>query len=394
MPADLVGIVVAGLVLVGLAATELYGYLLFHGLAEGFSVTVACGTFMVVWNARRFFENSYVTVIGIGLLFIGVIDFLHLLAYKGMGVFSGYPDDLAIQLWIGARGVHSLCFLAAGLLIHSRPNARSLLAVFTLVTTVLLCSIFYWRIFPRCYVEPDGLTSFKRISEYVICLVLLAAMAMLWVHRKEFDHHVLHLLLLSLGTTVVSELAFTTYESVYGLANMLGHLLKIVAFYLIYKAVIETALVRPYNMLFRNLKDSEEELRVTSLRFHQMVDEIPDGVLVVDRGGVVRYMNPAAEALFETKSNRLVGRPYGRPLRAGTMTEIQLPRSGGRTTNVRMRVVKTAWDGQPSYLVHLHDITDQARPDPVPSDASPTGQVNPADPGGKALPQGDIPKEP
>jgi len=71
MPADLVGIVVAGLVLVGLAATELYGYLLFHGLAEGFSVTVACGTFMVVWNARRFFENSYVTVIGIGLLFIG-----------------------------------------------------------------------------------------------------------------------------------------------------------------------------------------------------------------------------------------------------------------------------------------------------------------------------------
>jgi len=41
MPADLVGLVVAGLVLVGLAATELYNYLLFHGLAEGFSIIVS-----------------------------------------------------------------------------------------------------------------------------------------------------------------------------------------------------------------------------------------------------------------------------------------------------------------------------------------------------------------
>ena len=52
--------VLAGLALVGLAATRLHSFLLFHSLAEVFSVVVACGTFMVVWNARRFIVNSYV----------------------------------------------------------------------------------------------------------------------------------------------------------------------------------------------------------------------------------------------------------------------------------------------------------------------------------------------
>jgi signal transduction histidine kinase len=44
-------------------------------------------------------------------------------------------------------------------------------------------------------------------------------------------------------------------------ANIIGHYLKIVAFYLVYKAVIETGLTRPYNLLFRELKDSEEALK-------------------------------------------------------------------------------------------------------------------------------------
>jgi signal transduction histidine kinase len=48
---------------------------------------------------------------------------------------------------------------------------------------------------------------------------------------------------------------------VYGLANMAGHLLKIAAFYFIYKAVIETGFTRPYNLLFRNLNAYAEQLK-------------------------------------------------------------------------------------------------------------------------------------
>ena len=77
------------LILFGLYLTSLYSYLLFHSLAEIFSIVVACGIFMITWNARRFLDNNYLLFIGIAYLFIGCFDLLHTLAYKGMGVFSG-----------------------------------------------------------------------------------------------------------------------------------------------------------------------------------------------------------------------------------------------------------------------------------------------------------------
>ncbi|MEK6698478.1 MAG: MASE3 domain-containing protein [Nitrospirota bacterium] len=66
-----------------------YSYLLFHSIAEIFSVVVAFGIFMLAWNSRRFLDNNALLFIGIAYLFVGMIDILHTLAYKGMGVFAG-----------------------------------------------------------------------------------------------------------------------------------------------------------------------------------------------------------------------------------------------------------------------------------------------------------------
>ena len=85
-------------VLAGITMTSFYGYLLFHSLSEVFSVVIACTIFMVVWNARRLLQNHYLLFVGIAYLYVGVVDFLHTLAFKGMGVFQGYGADLATQL--------------------------------------------------------------------------------------------------------------------------------------------------------------------------------------------------------------------------------------------------------------------------------------------------------
>ena len=88
----------------GLAAlylTSFHHYLLFHSLSEIFSVVIACGIFMFVWNSRRFFDNNFFTFIGIAYLFIALIDTLHTLAYEGMDIFRGYDSDLGTQLGPG-----------------------------------------------------------------------------------------------------------------------------------------------------------------------------------------------------------------------------------------------------------------------------------------------------
>ncbi len=65
----------------------------------------------------------------------------------------------------------------------------------------------------------------------------------------------------SIAVTIVSELAFTLYEDVYGLPNLIGHFLKIVSGYFIYVAFVQIGLTQPYNLLFRDLKQSEETLQ-------------------------------------------------------------------------------------------------------------------------------------
>jgi signal transduction histidine kinase len=257
----LLQIVIWILVIAGLYLSSLYNYLLFHSLAEMFSVVIAVGVFAIAWNSRRFLENNYLLYLGTAYLFVGAIDLVHTLSYKGMGVFPEFGANLPTQLWIAARYLEAASLLVAPWFLNSRLNPAALFAVYLLTFTLLFLSIFYWKIFPLCFVEGVGLTPFKKISEYIICGILAGGLAFLWRRRAEFDPNVLRLIVWSIILTMGSELAFTFYLSVYGPANFIGHILKILSFYLIYKAIIETGLDKPYNLLFRNLKHSEEALK-------------------------------------------------------------------------------------------------------------------------------------
>jgi len=76
------------LLLFGIWITTLHSFLLFHGLAEVCSVVVAVTIFVLVWNLKQYLRNNYIVFIGIAYLFVTGIDFIHSLAYKGMGVFQ------------------------------------------------------------------------------------------------------------------------------------------------------------------------------------------------------------------------------------------------------------------------------------------------------------------
>src|SRR5512138_91655 len=65
----------------GLVAVARSNYLLFHGLVEGFAITVAMSVFVVAWSARRYLESGFLLLVGIAFFFIGLIELVHALAY-------------------------------------------------------------------------------------------------------------------------------------------------------------------------------------------------------------------------------------------------------------------------------------------------------------------------
>lgn len=251
-----------GTVVVGLYLTTFVNYLLFHTLAEIFSIVVAFSFFMITWNSRSYIKNQYLLFVGIAYLFIAFLDLIHTLSYTGMPIFTDY-DYYANQLWIGARYLESITIVTAFYFLGTdrifKPGG--LFLVYTVVTSAVIASIFYWKVFPVCFVEGQGLTVFKKISEYIICLILLGSVALLYKNRSRFEPNVFYILLASIICTIISELAFTFYISNYGLSNLIGHYFKLFSFYLIYVAIIETGVRKPYEIIFKELDASNKKLK-------------------------------------------------------------------------------------------------------------------------------------
>ncbi len=260
-------------VLAAIYLTSWYSYLLFHSVVEIFSILVSFSIFMFAWNTLPFSRKRYLAVLGIAYLFVGGFDLLHMLSYKGMGILEVDGSNHATQAWIAARYIESISLLLLPFLFQRKVDYRPFLAVYSLVSAGLFLLIFVFHVFPDCYIEGRGLTPFKVISEYVICAILIAAALVLYRRRKNVDEIMFRLLLASFALTVASEIAFTSYVSVYGPANLIGHMLKLVSSYLIYRAIIARGLLKPYKTMFRDLAESQKELQHYSRSLESRVAE-------------------------------------------------------------------------------------------------------------------------
>ena len=91
-----------------------------------------------------------------------------------------------------------------------------------------------------------------------------------------------------------------------------------------------------------------------------IIERLPDGIVVVDGHGTIRFANPAAERLFDRSAEDLVGTAFGFPVMVGETTEIDIvQRRGGGVVFAELRVVETEWEDEQVQLVSLRDITDR-----------------------------------
>ncbi len=250
--------------LLAVIATRAHSYLLFHTLVELFLIVVALTTFALAWNVRKHLDNPVLLLSSIALGPVAVLDALHMLAFKGMGVF---PDDanLATQLWIAQRGLACAALLAAALLGPRRVSPQGALAVSTAAALALGGAIFS-GLFPDCFVAGQGLTPFKVAAEYLMMAAFLITAARLWQLRAMFPPLLLRLLLAACVLSAVEEACFTLYVDVYGVLNMTGHVVAVVVGMLFYAGIVRYGLARPQQVLYGRLSELNERLADAALR--------------------------------------------------------------------------------------------------------------------------------
>jgi len=256
-------------------------FLLFHSLVEVFSVIVSFIIFVIAIYTYNNTENNFFIIIGIAYGFVGFFDLLHTLAYKGMNVFVNTGADLPTQLWIITRYIESFAILLALIYLGSKKKCDNKKVIYSLLAvSILLISLLYYDLFPTAFIEGEGLTLFKIISEYIISGILLFSLYLLYKKQEYFEKKIYHLIFVSIAMTIISEIFFTFYVDVYGLSNILGHLFKVLSVILIFKAIIETGFKRPYDLLYKELKTRKDQLSAEKQFIDSIYNNIEQGIAV------------------------------------------------------------------------------------------------------------------
>jgi PAS domain S-box-containing protein len=90
-----------------------------------------------------------------------------------------------------------------------------------------------------------------------------------------------------------------------------------------------------------------------------LVEESPDGILILAPEGAIQFANAAANALFDGRL--LAGEPFGFPVAGAVPQDLGITRKDGSLATLEMRVGETAWRGDRATMITLRDVTERRR---------------------------------
>lgn len=260
--------------LVGLYAISQSNFLLFHGLAEAYSIIIAFAVFVIFWNTRQLLENGIFLLVGFGCLFAGLFDLLYIFAYPGMSLFPHADGNLALQAKTVAQWYVSLSCVGAFGYLHRPVNQTRTLLLYGVLAALALGSIFVWQVFPDCFQPSTGITPFARLGLGISGGAYLVALALLIRNRQEFDGHVYRVMAATLIVFFVQDAVSALAVDMDGFARILAHLCQVVALYFVYKVFVEVGLRKPYDLLFRRLQQRTEEIRAINQTLQHRAEQL------------------------------------------------------------------------------------------------------------------------
>jgi PAS domain S-box-containing protein len=245
-----------------------FNYLLFHSFAEGFSIVIAFGIFMVVSQSRPNVDVSYFTYAGTACLFIAPLELLHTISFTGMNVIIGYHLDMPIQLWLATRMVQAFALLTGLFFLSRRLRIWQVFIPYFILTGIILLSVFYWRNFPVCLEGENLPTAFARGVDWLIIGMLICALFVVIYRRGKFDANSFRTVFLSILTLLISNFLFTLklhleqFEIFY---HVSAYFFRILSFYLFYRAAIDNCLEKPFDEVLADLQRKDRSLTESQL---------------------------------------------------------------------------------------------------------------------------------
>ncbi|OOM81631.1 MASE3 domain-containing protein [Clostridium sp. BL-8] len=373
--------------MVFLLIINFHSNLFFHTAIELFINVMFILVFVFTFNTYGINRNNSILILGTGCFFVAVIGIFHLLMYQGMPFLENANNtDISAQLWIAARyleaftGLISLNYILKP---SKKLSVYGMLIIYICISISLLLSIVIFNIFPTCYIGKIGLTPFKIISEYIISIMFLSMAVIYFRLKAKIDRYLFFCIESFFILSAITEMFFTSYVFWGEWRTVVGHIIKVIAVYFLYKGIVETGLKKPYydlnydlGLADNKLKQFEEILYRNEQCFNMIINNSDNAIFVINDNKFIFANKRMAELMGLEKVNDAIGldvetimvketknSAYDRINNAiynklsTPFTESKMLRMDGKIIDIEVTNCFCMYKNKPSAMVMFRDIT-------------------------------------
>ncbi|HDQ44087.1 MAG TPA: response regulator [bacterium] len=103
---------------------------------------------------------------------------------------------------------------------------------------------------------------------------------------------------------------------------------------------------------------SAEQTRHTKM-LREIIEKTGDGLLVLDGDRMIRFLNTAAASILNQSRDDLIGQSFMHPVNNGSVTEIDICRSNGKSGTGEIHSVPIDCNGSGGHLISIRDVTER-----------------------------------
>lgn len=231
---------------------------LFHTVFELLCVFISLSIFIIIWYT---YDNNSLNIRLMGFAFLSVAIFisLHALYFTPLGFAPADHADLFTKFGVMGRLIEAIFILA---LIYGffRINAnRWVMLIISLASTlgISLVLLEFPNLFPKMLTD-EGSTIYRAIMECIILVLFAFCLNPLIKKVNKREILTYKYILSAIIFAIPVEILFSLYDTITSFYNVLGHILKIISYCLLFKGIFISAVTYPYRTKVEQLNISEE----------------------------------------------------------------------------------------------------------------------------------------
>ncbi len=112
-----------------------------------------------------------------------------------------------------------------------------------------------------------------------------------------------------------------------------------------------------YSLQLRRLQ--EQKSSQTKELLNTIFEHSPNGILIVDNSGIIRFVNKTGIKLLNQPLNKLIGCYFGVPIINKHTTQIEVINRENKITTLEMSIAQTNWQKKPALVIIIRDITQE-----------------------------------